>query len=395
MLQLKHAAVLGAGVMGAGIAAHLANGGLKVVLLDIVPKELNAGEVEQGLSLKDKAVRNRLADAGVATAMQTRAFYAEKTRLLVTTGNFEDDISLLRQCDWVIEAVVENIDVKKQLFADKVVPHLKPGAILTTNTSGLSINEMARELPPAVRKNFLATHFFNPPRFMHLLELVPAEQTDSEVFEGLAAFCHRRLGKGIVKGKDTPNFIANRIGVFSMCNALHHLDRMGLSVEEVDAVSGPATARPSSAICRLFDLVGIDTMVLVAKNSYRLLLSDESRETFRLPGFVERMVANGQCGRKTRQGFYRREADGTYSCYDIQRGSYRPVMKPEIVALTEAKNCQSPEEKLKVVLAGDDPAAKFVWYNLRDTLLYAVRRIPEITDDIVAVDEAMRWGRAG
>lgn len=392
MQQLKQAAVLGAGVMGAGIAAHLANGGMKVLLLDIVPKEPDPSEVAQGLTLADRVVRNRLADAGVATAVRTQAFFSDGARQLVTTGNFEDDIARLRDCDWVIEAVIENMEIKKRLFAEKVIPHLKRTAILTTNTSGLSVNEMARELPQEVRKNFLATHFFNPPRFMRLLELVPAQDTDLEVFDGLATFCRRRLGKVIVRGKDTPNFIANRIGVFSMCNALYHMEKMALSVEEVDAVSGPATARPSSALCRLFDLVGIDTMMLVAKNSYQLLESDESREMFRLPGFVERMVKDGLCGRKTKQGFYRRETDGTYSCYDFRLGSFRPMQKPRIAAIAAADNCATPGEKLKAVLAGDEPAARFAWYNLRDTLLYTVRRIPEITDDIVAVDEAMRWG---
>ncbi|SDP12558.1 3-hydroxyacyl-CoA dehydrogenase/enoyl-CoA hydratase family protein [Desulforhopalus singaporensis] len=392
MQQLKQAAVLGAGVMGAGIAAQLANGGMKVLLLDMVPQHPDDREKAEGLTIEDRKVRNRLAESGIKTAAKTQGFYSEDARRLVTAGNFDDDIEQLQECDWVIEAVIENMDIKKHLFREKVVCNLKPGAILTTNTSGLSINEMAATLPQEVRSRFMATHFFNPPRFMRLLELVPAKETDPELLENLAEFCSRRLGKGIVRGKDTPNFIANRIGVFSLCNALHHMEQMGLSVEQVDAVFGPATARPNSALCRLFDLIGVDTMVLVAENSYRLLESDESREVFRLPAFVRQMVDEGLIGRKARQGFYRRQPDGTFMSYDYRNSCYRPLEKPEVAVLAAVKKISDPGEKLKTVLAADDPASRFVWLNLRDTLLYTVRRIPEIADEIVAVDQAMRWG---
>lgn len=392
MRQIKQAAVLGAGVMGAGIAAHLANAGLKVLLLDMVPREVNESEKAKGMTLESTAVRNRLADTGIQGVLRGRAFYHDNLVQQVTTGNFDDDISRLQDCDWVIEAVIENMEIKKKLFQEKVVANLKPGAIFSSNTSGLSINEMAEVLPEQLRKNFMVTHFFNPPRAMRLLELVPSKYTDPSVFQGLAEFCSRRLGKGIVCGKDTPNFIANRIGVFSMCNGMHHMAKMGLSVEDVDAVSGPATARPRSALCKLFDLVGIDTMQLVADNSYRLLANDEDREMFRLPGFVEGMVKKGLTGRKAKQGFYRRAADGSSLSFDYASGSYQPTQVRRIDALGATSKYATPEENLKAVLAGDDPVSRFAWCNLRDTLLYTVKRIPEIADEIVNVDNAMKWG---
>lgn len=392
MQPIKQAAVLGAGVMGAGIAAHLANSGLKVLLLDMVPREINEIEKNKGLTLESTAVRNRLADAGIQEAVKGHGFFQNNLAQRITSGNFDDDIARLQDCDWVIEAVIENMAVKRDLLREKVAANLKPGAILTTNTSGLSINEMAEGLPEPLRKNFLATHFFNPPRLMRLLELVPSKYTDPAIFASLAQFCSLRLGKGIVYGKDTPNFIANRIGVFSICNGIHHMEKMGLTVEEADAVSGPATARPSSALCRLLDLVGIDTIKLVAENSLRLLSDDEDREMFRLPSFVAGMVAKGLTGRKARQGFYRRDTDGVSLSFDYARGSYRPTLQPKAASVDAATRCPTPAEKLKAVTAGDDPVARFAWCNLRDTLLYTVKRIPEIADSIVDVDNAMKWG---
>jgi len=391
-MQIKRAAVLGAGVMGANIAAHLANSGLEVVLLDIVPKELNEAETSKGLTLESPEVRNRFATAGLHGSIKGRGFYSADYTRQMTIGNFEDDIALLQECDWVVEVVLENMEIKKSLFIEKVVPNLKKGAILTTNTSGLSVNEMAEVLPEEVRKNFLVTHYFNPPRYMRLLELVGSKYTAPATMEFMTEFCSRRLGKGIVIGKDTPNFIANRIGVFSMCNGMHHMEEMGLSAQQVDAISGPATARPGSALCKLFDLVGIDTLGLVAANTYRLVTEDEDRANFDLPKFVKDMVANGLIGRKAGKGFYRREKDGATFCYDYRTGEYQPSEKVAFASVAETKKFSTPGEKLKAALSGDDEAAKFAWNNVRDTLLYAVKRIPEISDDIVNVDKAMKWG---
>jgi 3-hydroxyacyl-CoA dehydrogenase len=392
MQQIKRAAVLGAGVMGANIAAHLANAGLEVLLLDMVPRELNDAEKAKGLTLESAAVRNRFATAGLQGSIKGRGFYHKDYAGQVTVGNFDDDIAKLNDCDWVVEVVIENLEIKKGLFIDKVVPNLKEGAILTSNTSGLSVNTMAEVLPESVRKNFLVTHFFNPPRYMRLLELVASEYTDPAVMEFMTEFCGRRLGKGVVICKDTPNFIANRIGVFSMCNGMHHMQQMGLSAEEVDAISGPATARPSSALCKLFDLVGIDTLAMVAENTYNLTEGDEDRDTFILPEFVTKMVADGLTGRKAQQGFYRREKDKSTSCYDYTSGEFKPAQKPVFDSVKATKKASSPGEKLKAALSVDDAAAQFAWCNLRDTLLYTVKRIPEIADDIVNVDNAVKWG---
>src|SRR5208283_2142925 len=244
MKQINKAAVLGAGVMGATIAAHLANAGIPVLLLDIVPGELNDAEKKAGLSLSDPIVRNRIAASGLEglKKMKPAAFFVPGYASYIEVGNFEDDIIKLRECDWVIEVVVENMAIKKKLFTEKVVPNLKEEAILTTNTSGLSVNELAEALPEHVRKRFLVTHFFNPPRYMRLLEIVPCRYTDPAVTEFMAS--NKGLGKGIVHAKDTPNFIANRIGVYASCNSTRIMIDMDMTVEEVDAVAGPATARP-------------------------------------------------------------------------------------------------------------------------------------------------------
>ncbi|MBU5613827.1 3-hydroxyacyl-CoA dehydrogenase/enoyl-CoA hydratase family protein [Geomonas azotofigens] len=390
MRQIKKVAVLGAGVMGATIAGHLANAGLEVVLLDMVPREVNREESEQGLSLDDRSVRNRFAANGLQAAVKGRGVYRKDYAGQITIGNFDDDISLLKECDWVIEVVVENMAIKKSLLTEKVVPNLAPGAILSTNTSGLSVNAMAELLPPAVRANFLVTHFFNPPRYMRLLELVPCAATDPAVLAHMAEFCRRRLGKGIVFGKDTPNFIGNRIGVFAMFNAMRHMTELGMTVEEVDAVGGPATARASSAIFRTCDLVGNDTLVHVGRNSYELLPNDEQRETFRIPAFLEEMVAKGLLGNKTKQGFFKKEKDGI-SYYDWTSGAYKPAAGPKFASLAAAKG-GDPAGRIRKLLAGDDVAARFAWLNLRDILLYTVRRMPEIADDIVNVDNALKWG---
>lgn len=391
-MQIKRAAVLGAGVMGATIAAHLANAGLEVLLLDMAPVELNKEEYDKGLTLESPAVRNRFAVNGLAGAIKGRGLYHKGYASQVQAGNFEDDMAKIRNCDWVVEVVLENMAVKKKLFTEKVIPNLRDGAILTTNTSGLSINEMAEALPESVRKNFLVTHFFNPPRYMRLLELVPSRYTDPAILDFMADFCSRRLGKGIVYGKDTPNFIANRIGVFAICNAARHMVDLGMTFEEVDAVSGPATARAGSATFRTCDLVGIDTLLKIADNTYELLPNDTDREIFKMPGFVNEMVTAGLIGNKAKQGFFKKEKNGDIFYYDYQCGEYKPAGKPQFASVTATKKCKTSADKLKAILAGDDKGAEFAWRNLRDILLYAVKLIPEISDDVFNVDNGMKWG---
>ncbi len=396
MKRIDKVAVLGAGVMGATIAAHLANAGLQVLLLDIVPKELNESEKKAGLTLNNPAVRNRIAIAGLEGLKKIRptAFFLPTYALYIETGNFDDDIGKLRECDWIIEVVVEKMEIKKRFF-EKVAPNLKEGAILSTNTSGLSVNEMAESLPDQVRKNFLITHFFNPPRYMRLLEIIPNKATDPDVVRFMTGFIGKRLGKGIVFAKDTPNFIANRIGVYSICNGMHHMVEMELTVEEVDAVSGPATARPKSAIFRTADLVGLDTLQHVADNAYKNLVKDEQRELFRLPGFIDEMVKKGLLGNKSERGFFKKEKGENgpaYFYYDYKTGEYLPSVRPRFASVETSKPIDDPGKRLQAVLSGNDKGTVFAWKNLRDTLIYTFSRIPEIADDIVNVDNAMKWG---
>ncbi|HKK01876.1 MAG TPA: 3-hydroxyacyl-CoA dehydrogenase family protein, partial [Desulfuromonadales bacterium] len=369
MRPIKRVAVLGAGVMGATIAAHLANAGIDVLLLDMVPRELNDAEKEAGLTKEAPRFRNRLAARGLETIakMKPAAFFVKDCAARMAIGNFDDDLSKLKECDWVIEVVVENMAVKKKLLGERVASHLGEETILSTNTSGLSVNELAQVLPEAVRRRFLVTHFFNPPRYMRLLEIVPCRDTDPEVVSGLASFISARLGKGIVYAKDTPNFIANRIGVYSIFNAIGHMTDMGLSVEEVDSVAGPATARPKSAAFRTADLVGIDTLVHVGNNSYELLPDDEEREVFKVPPFMQQMIEAGRLGNKTKGGFFRKEksAEGTQIYYyDYPSGEYRPAQKPKFASVQATKQQDDPVQRLQTVVAGQDPGAEFAWKNL-------------------------------
>ncbi|TSK07954.1 MAG: 3-hydroxyacyl-CoA dehydrogenase [Geobacter sp.] len=388
MRQINKVAVLGAGVMGAAIAAHLANAGLEVLLLDLVPDQAGAGA---------GASRSVVAQRAVAALLESKpaALYLPEYARYIETGNFEDDAQRLKECDWVIEVVVENLEVKKRLLQDVVVPNLSESALLSTNTSGLSVNELAKVLPASVRPRFMVTHFFNPPRYMRLMEMVPCAETDPETFKAMAGFLRRRLGKGVVFAKDTPNFIANRIGTYAGAATWRHMEEMGLTVEEVDAVTGQAMARPKTATFALWDLVGIDTVVRVMDNSYQLLGGDDERELFRVPESVRRMVADGLTGRKGKGGFFKRETvDGvsTKFFYDPATGAYRQAASPKFASVGAAKQVDDPAARVRTLIQGDDKGARLAWCTLRDTLIYTVKRIPEIADDVVNVDNAMRWG---
>ena len=396
MRQINRVAVLGAGVMGATIAAHLANGGLDVLLLDIIPRELTEQEKTEGLTLEDKEVRNRIAREGLQGLMKMKPapFYLKTYAEQIEIGNFEDDLLRLADCDWVIEVVVEYMPIKLELLK-KISTHLAPGGILTTNTSGLSVNEMAEALPAELQKNFLATHFFNPPRYMRLMELVPCAATDPEILAGMADFLSRRLGKGIVYAKDTANFIANRIGVYAIYKGIQHMLEMEMSVEEVDSISGPATARPKSAAFRTADLVGIDTLAHVGTNSYDQLPDDEQRDVFKLPDFMALMIEKKMLGNKSKQGFYKKEmVDGKRQIfyYDYRNDEYKPLEKPKFNSVQSVKQVDDPGLRVRALVNGNDKAAEFAWKSLRDTLLYALNRIPEVADDIVNIDNGIKWG---
>ena len=396
MKRIHRAAVLGAGVMGATIAAHLANAGLEVLMLDIVPKELTPEEKAKGLTGDSPAFRNRIAQAGRdgLLKMKPAPLFLKDYANRIEIGNFEDDLGKLTACDWVVEVVVEHMPIKLSLLA-KIIPHIGKDAILSSNTSGLSVNEMAKALPEELRKRFLITHFFNPPRYMRLMELVPCAETDPEVMAAMADFMRRVLGKGVVFAKDTPNFVANRIGVYSILKAIQHMTAMGLTVEEVDAVSGPATARPKSAAFRTSDLVGLDTLAHVASNSWETLPDDEERAVFQLPPFIQDMLAKKLLGDKTRGGFYKKEkTDGKKQVfyYDYQGGEYKPAAKPKFASVEAGRQIDDAAARLKTVVGGQDAGAEFAWKTLRDTLIYACNRIPEIASDVVNIDQAMRWG---
>ena len=393
MRNIRRTAVIGAGVMGSAIAAHLANAGLEVLLLDLVPEDLIDEERQQGLTLQSPAVRNRRSRRGLERALAARpgAFFNPEVASRVKPGNVDDDLPGLSECDWVVEAVVEHPKVKLELFA-RLAPYLAAEAILSSNTSGLSVTALAEKLPENLRPRFLGTHFFNPPRYLRLLELIPTPFTSPQLIAELGAFGRRRLGKGIVVGKDTPNFVANRIGVYAMFNALHHMQELNLSFAEVDAIAGPAIGRPKSGVFRTADMVGLDTLLQVAQHTYQMLSDDEEREIYRVPAFLEQMVQQGLLGDKTGGGFYRRDQNGERLVFDPAAGDYRPFQKPQFSSLAAVKKITDSGKRLAALLAEKDTAAQFVWRHLRDTLLYAVRRIPEISDRIEDVDSAMCWG---
>lgn len=393
--QIRRVAVLGAGVMGAAIAAHLANAGLAVLLLDIVPGELTADEVAKGLTLASPAVRNRFAQRGLDTAKKAKpaAFYDVADARQIEIGNLEDDFAKLSSCDWIIEAVVENLTVKQQLLA-RVAQVARADAIVSSNTSGVSITGMVADRELSFRQRFLGTHFFNPPRYMKLLEIIPGPDTAPDLVAFMRQFGERVLGKGVVIAKDTPNFIANRIGTYGLLVTLAAMQKFELGVDEVDAITGPAMGRPKSATFRTLDLVGLDTFVHVAKNVQQSVTDEDERAIFTVPEYIERMVANRWLGEKTGQGFFKRDnsAGNEILALDLDSLAYRPRRKLQSAALDAAKAAPTVDKKLQALVSGKDVAAHFAWDVLKRVLLYTAHKQPEIADDIAAVDDAMKWG---
>ena len=402
--RIEKAAVLGAGTMGARIAAHLANAGIPCYLLDIVPRELNAEEKRKGMTLESPAVRNRIVMAGLEGAKKSRpaAFFTPGTARLVTPGNFEDNLAWCGEADWIIEAVAENLEIKRNLFS-RVDAIRKPGTIVTSNTSGLPIKLIAEGRSEDFQQHWAGTHFFNPPRYMKLVELIAGPKTKPEVLESLEEICDLRLGKGVVPAKDTPNFIANRIGTFSMLNALRQMQAMDMTIEEVDACTGQAVGWPKSATFRTADLVGLDVLVNVIRNIYENAPDDESREMYRVPKFVEEMVARGWLGDKTGGGFYKRVKKGGESeilTLDWKKMEYRPRQKARFSSIEAGKGIEDTRERLRALVApalegkGGDKANQFMWGGITEMCLYAARRVPEIANSVLDVDRAIRWGFA-
>ena len=350
--QIEKAAVLGAGTMGARIAAHLANAGIPCYLLDIVPPELNADEKRKGLTLENPAVRNRIVLAGLEAAKKSRpaAFFTAETARLITPGNFEDNLAWCGEVDWIIEAVAENLEIKRKLF-ERVEAVRKPGTIVTSNTSGLPIRLIAEGRSEDFQQHWAGTHFFNPPRYMKLVELIPGPKTLPAVLESLDEICDVRLGKGVVVAKDTPNFIANRIGTFSILNAFRQMQTLEMTIEEVDACTGPAIGWPKSATFRTADIVGLDVLVHVIRNIYENAASDESREIYQVPPLVEEMMKRGWLGEKTGSGFYKRVkgagGESEILTLDWQKMEYRPRQKAKFGSIEAGKGIESTRERLR------------------------------------------------
>jgi 3-hydroxyacyl-CoA dehydrogenase len=392
---LRRAAVLGAGTMGSQIAAHFANAGVPCLLLDMKPLALTEEEAAQGLSLEHPDVRNRLSRQGLERAKSIRpaAFFDNDLAELITIGNFEDDLYRLREVDWVVEAVVEDLQAKRDLMA-RVAQVVGETTVVTTNTSGLPIREIARDLPQGFRRRFFGTHFFNPPRYMKLVEIIATPEADLDLVGFVEEVCDRTLGKRTVRAKDTPNFIANRIGIYAMAVTLRAMLESGLTVEEVDALTGELVAHPRTATFRLADLVGIDVLVHVMDNIYQNAPYDEERETFRVPQILRTMLERGLLGDKTGQGFYKRVSEeGTTKILALDLGTleYRPQRRPSWPHIDAIRNLPTAE-RLKALTSQDSQQGRFLWHVTSRTINYAARRVPEIADRLVEVDRAMRWG---
>lgn len=389
--KIRKAAVIGSGIMGGGIAALLAGAGVKVQLLDIVPFDLKDNEKN------DPMARNRIAKAGLdaALASSPSLFFNKKDANLISIGNLEDDIQQLDQCDWIIEVVVENLGIKRELFT-KIEKIRKKDAIVTSNTSGIPLKDISKGFSKEFKEHFMGTHFFNPVRYMHLLELIPGKETLPEILEFLARFGEKNLGKGIVWAKDTPNFVGNRIGIQGIGAVMKAMVEDNMSIPEVDAVFGPALGRPKTAIFKTVDLVGLDTVMHVCRNSYELCPDDEQRDALILPDFIEKMAEKNLLGNKTQAGFYKTELTQEWKklrkVLNYSTMEYEDLVRPTFPCIDEAKNKDSLKGKIQCVLQGDDKGGKFAWKMAANSFLYAANRVPEIADTIIEIDNSMKWG---
>jgi 3-hydroxyacyl-CoA dehydrogenase len=397
MSKIEKVAILGSGVMGSAIAAHLANAGVPSIMLDIVPRELTALESARGLTLESPAVRNRFGNDALRRALKAKPapFFVRELAAQIEVGNFEDDWEHIAEADWIIEVVKEDLDIKRAVLA-QAAKHRKPGSIVSTNTSGLSIEAMSEGLDDDFRKHFLGTHFFNPPRYLHLLEIIPGSATDPRIISALHDFADRRLGKGIVVARDTPNFIANRIGVFGVLDVIRAMQESSLTVEEVDFLTGPLIGHPKSATFRTVDLVGLDTFVHVADTVYHGCPDDEARVSFQPPPLMLGMLEKKLLGEKSGAGFYRRVKDAkgkkSIEVLDIDSLEYREKRRAKFPELETVRNLDSLAERLNALVAGKGRPAEFTWRTLSRLFQYCAHRIGEICDDPEPMDDALRWG---
>ena len=396
--RIKHVTVLGSGIMGSGIAAHFANIGVEVLLLDIVPFELTEAEQKKGLTKDDKAVRNRIATDNFEKLKKASPalLYSPKFADRITVGNFDDDLPKIKNTDWIIEVVVERLDIKKQVY-EKIEQFRKPGTLISSNTSGIPINMLAEGRSEDFRKYFAGTHFFNPVRYLPLLEIIPTKDTDPEIVKFYMEYGSKFLGKTTVLAKDTPAFIANRIGVFSMMNLLQEVKGLGLNVTDIDKLTGPIIGRPKSATFRTADVVGLDTLVHVANGVYNSKTeANDFNDVFKLPDYIQKMMDSKWLGSKTEQGFYKKVkgADGKSEIHGLNLDTmeYELQGKSNFPTLELTKNIDKPVDRFKVLIGGKDKAGELYRKTLGALFAYASNKIPEISDEIYRIDDAMRAG---
>ncbi len=395
--RINKVAVIGSGIMGSGIACHFANIGVEVLLLDIVPKELNDKEKAKGITMDSQTFRNRLVNDALQTSIKSKPapLYHEDFAKRITTGNMEDDIAKVKNVDWIIEVVVERLDIKKQVF-ENLEKHRTPGTLITSNTSGIPIKFMSEGRSEDFQQHFCGTHFFNPPRYLKLFEIIPGPKTDPEVLEFLNSYGEQFLGKTTVIAKDTPAFIGNRIGIYGIQAMFHLVKDMGLTVEEVDKLTGPVIGRPKSATFRTVDVVGLDTLVHVANGIYDNVPDDEEHEMFKLPGFIKTMMDNKWLGSKSGQGFYKKvkNDDGSSEILglDLDSLEYRPAKKAKFSTLEKTKSVDNVADRFPILIEGDDKAGEFYRRNFGAMFAYVSHRIPEITDELYKIDDAMKAG---
>lgn len=395
--RIKKVAIIGSGIMGSGIACHFANIGVEVLLLDIVPRELNDKEKAKGLTLEDKVVRNRLVNDALTASLKSKPspIYNQKFANRITTGNLEDDIAKVKDVDWIMEVVVERLDIKKIVF-EKLEKYRTPGTIISSNTSGIPIKFMNDGRSEDFQQHFAVTHFFNPPRYLKLFEVVPGPNCKQEVTDFLMMYGEKFLGKTSVLAKDTPAFIGNRIGIFGIQSLFHQVKELGLTVEEVDKLTGPVIGRPKSATFRTVDVVGLDTLVHVANGIYENCPNDEAHELFKLPDFINKMMENKWLGSKTGQGFYKkvRNEDGSseIKTLDLDTMEYRASKKAKFATLELTKTIDKPIDRFKILVGGKDKAGEFYRKNFAAMFAYVQNRIPEISDELYKIDDAMKAG---
>ncbi len=389
--KIRSAAVIGSGIMGGGIAALLAGTGIKTLLLDIVPPDLKKEEKN------DPLARNRIVKAGLDAALmaQPALFMSPKDAERINIGNLTDDFEKIAVCDWIVEVVIENLKIKQDLFK-RIEPVRKKDSLISSNTSGIPLKAMSKGRSEAFKQHFLGTHFFNPVRYMKLLEIIPGKETLPEILEFIADFGERILGKGIVWAKDTPNFVGNRIGVQGMVKVMQLMVEEDISIPEVDALFGPVMGRPRTGMFKTADIVGLDILAHVAKNTYEMIAHDEDRESFVLPEFVNTMIAKNLLGKKSQSGFYKTELTPDWQKIRMVLNpatfDYEEAQPVELPCLAEAQKAGNLPEKMRAVVYGEDKGARFAWQAVANNLIYAANRIPEISDTIVDIDNAMRWG---